>query len=245
MIFQLFKKKIAKPIISDFSVLGTDMHSHFVPGVDDGSDSIETSLTMIRGMIELGFKKIITTPHIRPDYFPNTRETILTGFEKLKQAIINEGLNIELECAAEYFVDYEFREIIDKEKLLTFSGNHLLMEISTFSPPPNLFDSIFQMRIKGYQPVIAHPERYGYYQLHEFSKMKDFGCLLQVNTMSLTGHYGKPTKELAMKLLKADLVDMLGTDMHHPGHLEVLQKSTKDGAVMNLIAGRQFLNSKL
>ncbi len=243
MILQLFKKRISKPVISDFSILGTDMHSHLVPGVDDGADTVETSLTMIKGLMELGYKKIITTPHIRPDYFPNTRETIMTGFEKLKKAVASAGLEIELECAAEYFVDFEFKEKIEKEKLLTFSGNHLLMEISTFSPPPNLYDSIFQMRIKGYQPIIAHPERYGYYKVDEFSKMKDFGCMLQVNTMSLTGHYGKPTKELALKLLKADLVDLLGTDMHHPGHLEVLQKATKDGSVMNLIAGRKFKNA--
>ena len=221
------------------------MHSHLVPKVDDGSDSIATSLTMLRGLIDLGYKKVITTPHIRPDYFPNTKQTILAGFDKLKNAVQAEKIDIELECAAEYFVDYEFRQAIETEELLTFSGNHLLIEISTYSPPPNLYDSIFQMKIKGYQPIMAHPERYGYYQLHEFSKMKDFGCILQVNTMSLTGHYGKQTKELALKLLKAGLVDLLGTDMHHPGHLEVLQKATKDGSIMNLIAGRQFMNNRL
>ena len=243
MIFQLFKKKSSKPIITDFSTLGTDMHSHLVAGIDDGSKSEEMSLTMIKGLMGLGYQKIITTPHIRPDYFPNTRETIMTGFKKLKEAVAKEKLEVELECAAEYFVDYEFREKIDNEDLLTFSGNHMLIEVSTFSPPPNLYDSIFQLRIKGYQPIIAHPERYQYWQLGEFSKLKDFGCLLQVNTMSLTGHYGKPVKDLAIKLLKADLVDLLGTDMHHPGHLEVLQKATKDGSVMNLIAGKKFKNA--
>lgn len=243
MILQLFKKKIAKPLITDFTILGTDMHSHLVPGVDDGADTLETSLQMIKGLIGLGYKKIITTPHIRPEYFPNTPDTILTGFAKLKKAVVAEGLNIELECAAEYFVDFEFRDTIEAGNLLTFSGKHLLMEISTFSPPPNLYDSIFQLRIKGYRPIIAHPERYTYYQVDEFRKLKDFGCMLQVNTMSLTGHYGKPVKELALKLLKADLVDLLGTDMHHPGHLEVLQKTSKDGSIMNLIANKEYKNT--
>ncbi|HFA51398.1 MAG TPA: histidinol phosphatase [Bacteroidetes bacterium] len=243
--FQLFKKKSSRPIISDFSILGADMHSHLVPGIDDGSKSVEMSLDMIRGLMALGYQKIITTPHIRPDYFPNTTETIMTGFGELQKAVEKEKLDIELECAAEYFVDYEFREKIDNEDLLTFSGNHILIEISTFSPPPNLYESIFQLKIKGYQPIVAHPERYTYYQVDEFRKLKDFGCLLQVNTMSLTGHYGKPIKELAQKLLKADLVDLLGTDMHHPGHLEVLQKASKDGKIMNLIANKEFRNATL
>lgn len=220
------------------------MHSHLVPGIDDGSDSLETSLVMIRGLIELGYEKIITTPHIRPEYFPNTSETILSGFATLEKAVKAEGLAIELACAAEYFVDYEFRETIEQDRLLTFNGNYFLMELSTFSAPPNLFDTIFQMRIKGYQPILAHPERYGYYQLNDFSKLKDFGCLLQVNTMSLLGHYGKPVKELATKLVKADLVDLLGTDMHHPGHLEVLQKATEEASVMNLIAEKKFKNAE-
>ena len=219
------------------------MHSHLVPGVDDGADVVETSLVMIKGLIGLGYKKIITTPHIRPDYFPNTPDIILAGFKQLKKAVADEGLKIELECAAEYFVDYDFKESIDKGGLLTFNGNHLLIEISTFSPPPNLFETIFQMRIKGYQPIIAHPERYTYYQVSDFTKLKDFGCMLQVNTMSLTGHYGKPVKDLAYKLLKADIVDFLGTDMHHPGHLEVLHKTTKDGSIMNMIANKEFKNA--
>ncbi len=221
------------------------MHSHLVPGVDDGADTLDSSLQMIKGLIALGYHKIITTPHIRPDYFPNTPDTILTGFAKLKKAVVKEGLDIELECAAEYFVDFEFRDVIEKDDLLTFSGKHLLIELSTFSPPPNLYDSIFQLRIKGFRPIIAHPERYAYFKVDEFRKLKDFGCLLQVNTMSLTGHYGKPVKELAIKLLKADLVDFLGTDMHHPGHLEVLQQASKEGNVMNLIANRKFKNATL
>lgn len=243
MIFQLFKRKISKPLISDFSILGTDIHSHLVPGVDDGSDSLASSFHMIKGLIELGYNKIITTPHIRPGYFPNTPKTILTGFTKLKNAVAEAGLAITLDCACEYFVDYEFKEVLEEEELLTFNGNHLLMEISTFQAPPNLYDIIFQMRIKGYQPIIAHPERYVYFGVDEFRKLKDFGCMLQVNTMSLTGHYGKPVKDLAVKLVKADLVDLLGTDMHNARHLEVLKKATTDGNVMNLIAEKKFKNA--
>ncbi len=219
------------------------MHSHLVPAVDDGSDSVETSLALIEGLLGLGYKKIITTPHIRPDYFPNTKEILLAGFKKLKEAIKAAGLDVEIECAAEYFVDYDFQATLEKEELMTFNGKHLLMEISTFSPPPNLYDSIFKLRIKGYQPIIAHPERYVYYGVEEFQKLKDFGCLLQMNILSLMGHYGKPVKELAGKLVKADLIDLLGTDMHHLRHIENLQKAARSDAVADLLASKTFKNS--
>ncbi|MCB0517985.1 MAG: histidinol phosphatase [Lewinellaceae bacterium] len=221
------------------------MHSHLVPAVDDGSDSIETSIALLQGLSALGYRKVITTPHIRPDYFPNTKETILAGFADLQAAAKSAGLEMELACAAEYFVDYDFQATVEKEELLTFSGNHILMEISTFSPPPNLYESIFKLRIKGYEPIIAHPERYVYYEVSEFQKLKDFGCLLQMNILSLSGHYGKPVKDLANKLLKAGMIDLLGTDLHHQRHLESLQKAAHNDSMMDILATREFRNADL
>ncbi len=244
MLLQFLKRKNATPALADFSALRTDIHSHLVPAIDDGSDSIETSLTLIRGLMSLGYQHIITTPHIRPDYFPNTREIITSNFQKLKAAVKAAGLEVELDVAAEYFVDYEFGTTIEAGDLLTLKGNFVLVEISTFSPPPNLFDSIFKLRIKGYQPVLAHPERYGYYSRPEdFQKFKDFGCLLQVNLLSLSGHYGRPVKETAYKLLKEGLVDFLGTDMHNSKHLENLHRLAANTQIMSLIASQQFKNA--
>ncbi len=246
MLLEFLKKKKSAPAITNFSALATDIHSHLVPGIDDGSDSLETSLALIRGLSGLGYKKIITTPHIRPDYFPNTKEIITENFEKLKKGVREAGIDIELSVAAEYFMDYEFGRTVEAGNLLTLSGNHVLVEISTFSPPPDLFDSIFQLRIKRYQPVLAHPERYVYFsKIEDFQKLRDSGCLLQVNLLSLGGHYGKKVKELAHKLFKEDLVDLLGTDMHNLKHLESLRQLTKDDHVMKLIASRQFRNASL
>ena len=246
MFLQFLRKKTQAPAVTDFSSLGTDLHSHLVPAVDDGSDSVETSLTLIEGLVSMGYRKIITTPHIRPDYFPNTREIITSGFEKLKTAVKDAGIEVELGVAAEYFVDYDFGATIEAGNLLTLSGNLVLIEISTFSPPPNLFDTIFKLRIKGYQPVIAHPERYVYFKnIEDFQKFRDFGCLLQVNLLSLTGHYGKQVKELALKLLKEELVDFLGTDMHHPRHLESLRQLKTNSHVMEIVGSRTFQNSTL
>lgn len=222
------------------------MHSHLVPAVDDGSDSVETSLQLLEGLSKMGYKKVITTPHIRPDYFPNTKESLAAGYAKIKEALGKSGLPIELEYAAEYFVDFDFPKVMENGSLLTFAGNHVLIEISTFSAPPNLFDIVFQLRLKGYQPIVAHPERYVYFQgLSEFEKLKDFGCYLQLNILSLVGHYGKQAKELAHKLLKNNMVDFLGTDMHHARHLESLKNASLDPRLLSLLAGYEFRNASL
>lgn len=220
------------------------MHSHLIPGVDDGAESIETSLSLIQGLLSLGYKRIITTPHIRPDYFPNTREDLLERFADLKAAVKAAGIEVELACAAEYFVDYDFEATLEDNDLLKFSGNHVLIEISTFSPPPNLHETLFKLRIKGYQPILAHPERYVFFtKMEDFQKLKDFGCLFQLNILSLTGHYGKAVKDLANQLLKKDMIDLLGTDCHHQRHIDSLQKVTTDRTIMAIVQGKQFQNA--
>lgn len=246
VLFGLFKKN-KTTAAADFSFLGTDMHSHLVPGVDDGSDAVETSLELLRGFVELGYKKIITTPHTRPEYFPNTQAELKAGFELLKPALAAANLPIEVEMASEYFVDYEFLQQQDINNLLTFAGKHLLIELSTYQAPPNLFDTIFQLKIKGYQLILAHPERYGYYasDFGQFEKLKDFGCQFQVNILSLTGNYGKPTKDLAMKFFKNNMVDFLGTDMHNAKHLESLKAMRHDDKLMRLIRDYEFRNATL
>ena len=243
MFFGLFKKN--KPAAADFAFLGTDMHSHMVPGVDDGADSVETSLELLRGFVDLGYRKIITTPHTRPDYFPNTPADLRAGFERLRPALA--ALPLEVEMASEYFVDYEFLEQQDINNLLTFSGKHLLIELSTIAAPPNIFDTIFQLKIQGYQLILAHPERYGYYarDFEKFEKLKDFGCQFQVNLLSLTGTYGKPTKDLALQFFKNNMVDFLGTDMHNAKHLQGLKDMQHDGKLMRLIRDREYKNALL
>ena len=246
MLFGLFKKN-KSAAAADFSFLGTDMHSHLVPGVDDGSDSVETSLELLRGFVDLGFKKIITTPHTRPDYFPNSQAELEAGLDRLRPALAAANLSIEVEMASEYFVDYEFLQQQDINNLLTFSGKHLLIELSTYQAPPNLFDTIFQLKIKGYQLILAHPERYGYYvsDFEQFEKLKDFGCQFQVNLLSLTGSYGKPPRDLAMKFFKQKMVDFLGTDMHHAQHLEALKAMQHDHKLMRFVRDYELQNASL
>ena len=226
-------------------MLGTDMHSHLVPGIDDGAKDLNESLDLIRQLQQLGFSRIITTPHIRPEYFPNTPKIILAAFEKLKAAVDAEGIAVELAVAAEYFVDYEFMEHLKTEQLLTFSGAKVLVETSTIAAPPNFQDIVFQLRLSGYQPVLAHPERYLHMDLQTFQKLKDLGCEFQLNIMSLNGHYGSKVKKHAELLIQNGLVSYFGTDCHNLHHTQVLGEIAHETRLVRKILDCQPQNSCL
>ena len=219
-----FRKKDQK---LNLDWLHTDMHSHLVPGIDDGSPDLLTSVELIKGFSELGYKKIITTPHILWEIYPNTAEIIGAGIEEVKQALSAEGINIEISAAAEYFIDDHFQELLkNKVPLLTLSGNMVLVEFSMLTAPFDLQEVLFEMQMQNYQPVIAHPERYTYLSRKKefFDALKTSGCLLQLNLLSLVGHYGSSVQELAEYLIKKDYYDYAGTDLHGQRHLSALQK---------------------
>lgn len=247
--FGLFKKKKEQPsFIGNFSRLHTDIHSHLLPGIDDGSPNLDTSVELIKGMMSAGYKKFITTPHVYPDLFPNTNETILQAHELLINRLQQENINVEIHAAAEYFIDDQFSErLSNNEKLLTLHKNWVLFEISFLSPPPDLNEIIFQMITCGYQPVLAHPERYSYYHQHKetYHRFKDQGCLLQINLLSLTGYYGKSVQDAARMLVNENLVDLIGSDLHHTRHLQAMQSNLLMAEVDAIITNGRILNSTL
>ena len=161
LLTKIFKKKEELPPF-DISKLNVDIHSHLIPGIDDGAKSIEESTRLISNFVSLGYKKVITTPHIMSDYYKNNPEIILTGLEKLKEAIYNEGLDIEIDAAAEYNLEPDFEEIIKKGDVLTFGGDkkYVLFELSFFKEPSRIKEVIWDLLNLGYQPVLAHVERY-------------------------------------------------------------------------------------
>lgn len=223
------------------------MHSHLIPGIDDGAKTIEESIHLIKELKQLGFEKIITTPHIHSDYYKNTPEIIRTGFESLKQELLKQKIDIEISIAAEYFIDEHLESLIQNdEELLTFSGKHILVEYSTFSPPMNGLDIIFQLVSKGYQPILAHPERYLYYesQLDEFERIRNTGCELQVNLLSLTDYYGKEQRKLGIQLIEKGWVNFLGTDLHRKSQLKYLSETT-NSKLLNIFDERLFKNVQL
>ena len=211
---------------TNFHFLKADMHSHLIPGIDDGSPDMETSLQLIRGMKELGYSKLITTPHIMWDMYKNTREDILQRLEQLRAAVKAESLDIEIEAAAEYFLDDHVEALIkNNEPLLTMGENMVLVEFSLAQPSMSLKDILFAMQMQGYLPVIAHPERYIYLEKNKelYQDLKDIGCLFQLNLLSLTNYYGRSAHELAQYLIKKEFYDLVGSDIHHFRHIEALQ----------------------
>ncbi len=226
------------------------MHSHLLPGIDDGAKNMEDSLALIRKLQGLGYKKLYTTPHVMADLYPNTPEIILGKLEELRAALKAAQIDIEIGAAAEYLMDEAFGEKIKKGNLLTLPGNRVLVEMSFVSPPPNLDQYIFQLQTKGYKVIIAHPERYLFYrdQFDKYISFKERGCELQLNLLSLIGYYGKPTQDTARKLLKAGLVDYLGTDLHHIRHAENLEELLQDksvGKILEKHIGSSIFKNKL
>jgi tyrosine-protein phosphatase YwqE len=246
--FNLFPAKKEKDKNRVYSLLGTDMHSHLIPGVDDGSPDLATSLQLIRGMYELGYKKIITTPHVMRDMYKNSPETILPKLDLLREALIHEGLGVEIQAAAEYFLDEDVEELLrNNKKLLTISGNLVLTEFSLAWHQHNIKEILFEMQMRGYQPVIAHPERYIYLQNNKafYDELKDIGCLFQLNILSLGGHYGKSVQELAQHLIKMNYYDLAGTDLHHARHLKALQAHTITHTLQKMLERGKLKNPGL
>jgi tyrosine-protein phosphatase YwqE len=230
-----FKKKESQ--LPDLSWLQVDMHSHLIPGIDDGSQDMATSLELVKGLSALGYKKIITTPHILWEVYPNTSEIITNGIQEVQKAVAESGIPVEIRAAAEYFMDDYFQQLLkNKTPLLPVKGNMVLVEFSMVTAPLDLQDLLFEMQLQNYQPIIAHPERYVYLNRKKefFDDLKSSGCLFQLNLLSLTGHYGTSVQELAEYLLKKEYYDLAGTDMHNKRHLEALQKLGSSNSLKRL-----------
>lgn len=225
--FNLFKRS-GKPVEPDLSFIGIDMHSHLLPGIDDGLQELDTTVSFIKDLKDLGYRKLICTPHILSDLYPNSPETILPKLALVREALKAANVDMQVEAAAEYMIDHMFSELLKKSKkedLLTIAGDYILVEMSYLSPSPNFDQIIFDLRMLGLHPILAHPERYSYYhhQFEQYERFKDMGCKLQVNLLSLSGVYGPHVKKTAERLFKNEMVDFLGTDMHHDRHLAMLK----------------------
>jgi tyrosine-protein phosphatase YwqE len=219
--FSIFKKKVYPK--TDLSALGCDMHSHLLPGIDDGSPDPETSFKLIQGLTDLGYKKLITTPHIMSDLYKNDAETITSAFEMLQ---VGSKLTSSLFTAAEYYLDDYFDDLLEENTpLLTLKGKWVLVEFSFVTVPVNLKQTLFNLQINGYQPILAHPERYLYFaeDKKKYDELHEAGCFFQLNLLSLTGYYGRGPLDLAEYLVKKKYVDLLGTDLHHDRHLHALR----------------------
>ncbi|WP_268033458.1 tyrosine-protein phosphatase [Algoriphagus sp. PAP.12] len=246
-LFDLFKKKPEIIEDLDLSWLEVDMHSHLIPGIDDGSKSMEESLELIQRLSSYGLKKIITTPHIMSEYYRNTPEIIRMGLEDLRKAVQREGIPVEIDAAAEYYMDEIF---LDKVKnggeLLTFGDNYILVETGFINRPQMLLETFFQLEMAGFKPVFAHPERYQYL-LADKKLQEDLierNTIFQINLLSLTGFYSKQVKDFAEVLLEKGNVQFFGTDCHNPRYLDMLETLPKSRNY-NRIREKIWKNSSL
>ncbi|MBE9469528.1 MAG: capsular biosynthesis protein [Bacteroidetes bacterium] len=223
------------------------MHSHLIPEIDDGATSVEQSLHLIKGLKDLGYKKLIATPHVISDFYQNTPEKINKGLLILRNALKEANINIEIEVAAEYYLDFDFQKKLDTEELLTFGSNYLLFELPFYNKPQFFEETVFKMQTLGYKPVLAHPERFTFWNndFKAYNDLKDRGVLLQININSLVGGYSAQARKIAEKLIVNNMVDFVGSDTHNQHHIELLKKSLNNKYLIDLIKKGSLLNKTL
>ena len=206
----------------------TDVHSHVCPGIDDGAGTVEMAVELVGGMYDMGFRRMITTPHITDEVFPNTAESIGNSFSILTSALDQSGVGMEMDVAAEHRIDDLFYSMLRENSVrLLPGGKHILIE-NAWSGEPYGLDALIKNLIKehGLIPVLAHPERYEYYHHNRdrFADLHKKGVKLQINLLSLSGHYGKEFKKTAEQLLSSGLVSFVGSDLHRQSHIVSIRK---------------------
>lgn len=218
--FSFFSKKSKTTLASLIPKDYVDIHSHLLPGIDDGAKDEADSLALINTLRDYGFSQFVTTPHVLTGVWNNTRDGILAYEEKHKAFLKTQGITEPFKAAAEYLIDDVFLKRIQDEPLLTIKDKYVLVEMSYLAAPMQLYDAIYQMQLDDYQPILAHPERYLFYHNNqeEYKKLKKAGCKFQVNLLSVTGYYGKHVSDIAQKLLDEGMIDFAGSDAHHERH---------------------------
>lgn len=216
----------SKPKLVDLIPAGfIDIHSHLLPGIDDGAKSIENTSEMLLQLKSIGFEKCITTPHSLPGVWENTKEGILTTFIQTKSELPESTSEMLHITASEYMMNETFHERIQTDELLTIKDNLVLVEMSYLNPPLALLDIIFELKLKGYQPILAHPERYFFYHQNQkmYKTLKELDVLFQLNLLSTVGYYGSSVAIIADMLLKDNFIDFVGSDVHHMRHVNSFQ----------------------
>lgn len=218
--FGIFKKK---EFLKDTIPSGyVDIHSHTLFGIDDGAQTVEHTKYLLNSMIDLGFEKVITTPHTIANVYSNTTEKITSVYEDVKVQLPVETNKLSYQAASEYMIDEDFEQRVKEGSLLTIKDKMVLVEMSYINPPIFLDDALFLLISKGYTPILAHPERYNFYKgdLNAYRSLKKAGCKFQLNLLSTTGYYGERIAQIADSLLKENMYDFSGSDIHHEKHIK-------------------------
>ena len=235
----------SKPLLIDLIPENfVDIHSHLLPGIDDGSKSIEETESLMTQMNAMGIQHFITTPHIITNVWDNTEVGISEKLQVTKAELIGKNTFASFNAAAEYMIDSFFMKRLETEKLLTLKDNYLLVEMSYLNPPIQLFDILFEAQLLGYKLILAHPERYLFYtrNLKEYERLKKSGCLFQLNLLSSVNYYGIGITKTADYLLKNGMIDFVGTDIHHQNHIDAFSRKV---ALKNIPELEKAINKNL
>jgi protein-tyrosine phosphatase len=214
----------------------TDIHSHLLPGIDDGAKNIADTISLLQGMQKIGFSTCITTPHTLSGIWDNTKQSIQGNWLTTKEQLPDVLRNMVVGIASEYMLDDSILPLAANQELLCLKDAYVLVEMSYLHPPLGLEEILFDLRLKGYIPVLAHPERYFYYHqdVHALEKIKSAGCLFQLNLLSVTGYYGQEVVRFVDQLFTQELIDVTGSDIHHMQHIEAFGQTVKIRSVDHL-----------
>ena len=241
--FTLFKSKpVLKDLIPDGHI---DIHSHLLPGIDDGARTFEDTLRLTKALQGFGVSQFITTPHIIQYVWDNTHEQILSNKETTVVELEKNKITIPFSAAAEYLMDDQFVQLFQSHQLLTLKDNYVLVEMSYINAPIQLYSILFDLQVAGYIPILAHPERYLFYHKNfsEYEKLKRAGCLFQLNLLSVVGYYGAEITKIAEQLLAKGMYTYVGSDVHHDNHIASFEQKVKIKDLAPLkeaIANNQF-----
>lgn len=225
-----------------------DFHNHVLPGIDDGSKSMEDSMEMLRNFEALGLKKVIASPHSMADGYINSNEKILKLRDEVRLEIKKNNINLEFDAAAEYYMDELFMEKLERKDLLTIGKNYVLMELSYLSKPNNTSEVIYKMQVSGYGLILAHPERYPYYYEDSFAHYKNFkdrGVFFQINLGSLVGKYGAQAKYTAEKMIDENMVEFVSSDLHTVPQFQMLRDCLKSKHLEKILSSDILRNKTL
>lgn len=225
--FALFKSKpVLKDLIPDNHI---DIHSHLLPGIDDGAKTFEDSLRLTRALQGFGISQIITTPHIIQHVWENTHQQIIVNKNDTVLKLNKNGIDIPFQAAAEYLMDDQFVKLFQSNDLLTLKDNNVLVEMSYINAPIQLYSILFDLQVAGYTPILAHPERYLFYHknFNEYDKLKKAGCLFQLNLLAVVGYYGENIAKIAEQLLQKGMYNYVGSDVHHDNHIAAFEQKVK------------------
>jgi tyrosine-protein phosphatase YwqE len=247
--FSPFKKKSAPIIQINFEDIGVDFHAHWLPGVDDGCQSIEDSIHILSVFKELGYKKVYASPHIMGDKYTNTKSDLQNRFNEFKKLESVQSKDLELGLLAEYLLDEKFEDQLKANDFLTIGNNYILVETSMNYEFPFVRDYIFELLKLGYKPIIAHPERYRYIYNEKnyidiYEEMQSWGLEFQLNLFSLVGLFGEAAQKTAESLIDNELYSYVCSDIHIPMQIKFFEEAKKSIYLDKLIQSNKLKNKE-